>query len=296
MASFKLLECLVGQNSETDALDEVLGQSHSKLDKFLDALDDLHLVRVLALAVTLNPQLLRRRVEDETDNSTLPVCHLHLLDWRRKVTVVREWLRAELGRLGPIGLGEAQRFNIGAHTPLDPVDPELGILISGLVLEDALLGEHLDAVREFSSEERCVSDDKAHVLLITRQKELSDVLNVEQLALVNVRERLDGESLAHLIQLEGVLVRRAAEPVHLAKLIQSKRLFGDLAPHIVHLFTQDLDFSEHGFGRLSDVASHFWRSAHGPDERLHLLELVALHLVPRPGHHCLRELKREVIR
>ena len=115
---FHLDQLLVGQDAKADALDEVIIQAHLDLHEFFHAFDKFDFVWMLAFASALNHQLLRLGDEFEADQAPLPVrCLDHFERWSQ-CTIVGESAASKLGRHGSISHGEAERFDVGANTPL----------------------------------------------------------------------------------------------------------------------------------------------------------------------------------
>lgn len=88
------------------------------MNELVHVLDDLHLIRVLALASTLNLQLLVCSLEGQADETTLSVCSGDSLDWCIEPTSGVEGLSTELGRHCAIRHGEAESLDVGSDVPI----------------------------------------------------------------------------------------------------------------------------------------------------------------------------------
>ena len=101
-----------------------------------------------------------------------------------------------------------------------------------------------------------------------------------ELALAEASEGLDGEDLAHLLQLVRSLVVSALEAVPTAQFVESQRLYFHLVPKVSHGRPHVLDLLEDGGGRVAQLVADHFILTRRPDYGLHLLELVALDALP----------------
>ena len=180
-------------------MDAALAHSEMELDNVLHTFIQFKGRFVLAHTITLNRELLIVGIEGKADQTSLPVCSFNLIDGRSEVTIVGEGPIAKLRRNSSIGHGKAKRVNVGVYTPLQSREPKVFELSLQFALEVVFVRESADVLILFTTEE--VRETKhcwSHIFNIDSCKELCEILDVVQLAMVETHELLAIQGLTRL--------------------------------------------------------------------------------------------------
>ena len=285
----------MGVHSKADALQKVASEADLELDQTFQVLHDFNRVYLFALATTLYPELVVRRDDGEADEATLAVRRDDLLHRGCQVAAAGEGFVAELGRDSAIGHRKANRIDVGVHAPVQPSESKAFDFALQLSCKEVICWESLDSMSELATEEGRVSDDHASDIFVILHEQICDAVQSVDLALAEASERLDGEELAHLLQLVRGSVVIGGEAIATAEFIESQGLNFHLRPKLLHLSPHSSDLSEDGHGRVAELRANHLLLGRWPDDSLELLELVALNAIPGARDHRLRELERKVI-
>ena len=147
----------------------------------------------------------------------------------------------------------------------------------------------------FATEEGCGTKQDCFAALVAVHKERSNVVQVVELFPIEGREWLHGKCLSHLVEWVFVLDDFVAEAIVLAESVQRKLLLRYLAHETAHFSLHILHFSDDLLGLGSEQRSRACVPTHWSDHLLHLLELVALNLLPDSRHDCLCELEGKIV-